>query len=80
MASNAARDVTWAVAAGLTSRVVRRATRSALHTDEGAPRLPVRARRSRGLGTVLLWAAGTGALLALADVMREGQKQAVKRA
>jgi hypothetical protein len=80
MASNLARDVMWAVAGGLTSKVVRRATHSAMHTDEGHPRLPGTVRRSSGLGTVLLWAAGTGALLALADVMREEQKQVRRRA
>jgi hypothetical protein len=74
-----AQSVAFAVAAGITSRIARRATRRAMHTQYGAPRLPVAARKTRGFGTALLWAAGTGAALALADVLREQQRETVRK-
>jgi hypothetical protein len=68
---NLARNVAWGVLGGTTTRVARSATRRALHTDHGTPRLPDTARRRRGLGSVLFWAAATGAVLAIADLLRE---------
>jgi hypothetical protein len=72
--ANIARGVMLGVAGGITTRVVRRATRNALHTERGLPRIPRGARRQTGFRTMLLWAAGAGAALALADVLKEQQQ------
>lgn len=74
-----ARNLMLAIAGGVTSNVVRRATRSMMHDRVGAPRLPRPVRNRTGLGTALLLAAGTGAFLALADVLKEQEKHAVRR-
>jgi hypothetical protein len=55
--------------------LARRATRRAMHDAEGDVRLPDVAQRST-LGTMLLVAAAAGALLALADILREQRKRA----
>jgi hypothetical protein len=49
-----------------------------MHTEHGAPRLPYRVRRRSGLGTAIVLAAGTGALMALADVLNEQGKDAAR--
>lgn len=72
------RKVMWGLAAATASKVARRGTRSAMHTDYGSVRLPRRVRAKNGLGTVLMFAVGTGVVLALADVLKE-QKQIVKQ-
>jgi hypothetical protein len=64
-------QMTAAVLGGATTMVARRVTRSALHDTFGEPRLPARMRHQRGLGTMLLWAAAAGIILALADVLME---------
>lgn len=79
MASNLGRSLMWAAAGGLTSGVVRRATRRAMHTEYGAPRLPPAARKRRGFGNAMMWAAGTGAMLALADVLKEQRKDTLRK-
>jgi hypothetical protein len=68
----------WAVAGGAASKMARKYTRSALHTDYGAPRLPRKARRQSGLGMMLGWAIATGAMMALADVLKEQGKDTVR--
>lgn len=75
-----ARNLMLAAAGGVTSKVVRRMTRRAMHDPYGDPRLPRPVRRRSGLGTALLLAAGTGAFLALADVLKEQEKHATHRA
>jgi len=75
-----ARNLMLAAAGGVTSKVVRRATRRMMHDPVGEPRLPRPVRRRSGLGTALLLAAGTGAFLALADVLKEQEKHATHRA
>ena len=80
MGSSIGKRMMWALAAGLTHKMMRRATRRAMHTRYGAPRLPVAARKTRGVGSGLMWAAGTGAMLALSDVLREQEKRTVHRA
>ena len=77
--SSLTRKVMWGVASGVTSKVVRNATRKAMHTSYGAPRLPNPVRRRSGLGTALLWAAGAGAFLALADVLKEQRQMMAER-
>jgi hypothetical protein len=47
-----------------------------LHRENGAPRLPRKARRQSGLGMMLGWAIATGAIMALADVLSEQGKDA----
>lgn len=71
------RTVMWGLAGATTSKMARVATRRAMHNSYGDPRLPQRARVRDGLGTALMWAAATGIVLALADVMKE-QRSIVK--
>jgi hypothetical protein len=59
------------------TKAARAGTRRALHTRYGSPRLPRQAKRRSGLSTAMMWAAGAGVVLALADVFKE-QKQIVK--
>lgn len=75
-----ARHVMMAVAGGITSKAVRRVTRRVMHDPVGTPRLPRPVRDRSGMGTALLLAAGTGAFLALADVLKEQEKYTVRRA
>jgi hypothetical protein len=77
--SRIARNIVYGVLGAATTRVARRATRKAVHTETGAPRLPQTARRRSGLGMTLAWAAGTGAALALADLLREQRKETTER-
>ena len=72
---NMARTVGWGLVGSATTMLVRNATRRAMHTDEGRPRLPRAARRRSGLGSILLLAALTGAMLAIADVLQEQRKR-----
>jgi hypothetical protein len=77
--SNIGRNVVYGVLGAATTRVARRATRKAMHTETGAPKLPVTARRRSGLGMALAWAAGAGAVLAIADVLQEQRKDTTQR-
>jgi hypothetical protein len=80
MASRIGRRLMWAVVGAVASKVTRRATRKAMHTPGGAPKLPRGVRRQRGLGTGLAWAIGTGAAMAIADVLSEQGKTAARAA
>ena len=71
------KKIMWGLAASTATKVARSGTRRALHTRYGSPRLPRQARARSGLRTGLMWAAGAGIVLALADVFRE-QKKIVK--
>jgi hypothetical protein len=68
----------WAVAGTAASKMARKYTRNALHTDYGAPRLPRKARRQSGLGMMLGWAIATGIFMALADMLKEQGKDTVR--
>lgn len=68
----------WGLFGSATTMLTRRATRNALHTEDGRPRLPRVARHNTGLVTVLVLAAAAGVLFALADVLREQQKHAAR--
>ena len=68
------RTVGWGLVGSATTIFVRNATRRAMHTDEGRPRLPRAARRHNGAG-ILLVAALAGATLAIADVLQEQRKR-----
>lgn len=70
----------WAVAGAAVTKLSRAATRKAMHDPVGTPRLPRRARRSNGFGTMILFAAMAGALLALGDMLQEQRKRVVTRA
>jgi hypothetical protein len=78
MASSLGRKVMWAVLGGAAMKAARGVTRDALHTSYGAARLPRPVRRQRNLQTALLMAVGTGALLAIADVLQEQGKTAAR--
>ena len=69
-----ARKVMIGVASGVTSKMVRTATRKMMHTGSPTPRLPARVQRKTGFGTALMWAAGAGAFLAISDVLKEQRK------
>jgi hypothetical protein len=69
--ANLGRKVMWMVAASAASRMVRGATRGAMHDGMGRTRLPTTVRRRSGFGTGLAMAAGASALMALGDVLRE---------
>lgn len=64
----------WAIAGTAANKMARSYTRSALHRDDGAPRLPRKARRQDGIGMMLGWAVATGVILAIADVLTEQGK------
>ncbi len=68
----------WGLIGALTTKLARMATRRAMHYSNGAPRLPREARRSNGIGMLLLMAAGAGAMLALGDVLQERRKQVAR--
>ncbi|HET6230777.1 MAG TPA: hypothetical protein VFE05_11960 [Longimicrobiaceae bacterium] len=76
--ANIGKKLMWAVLGGVASKAARGMTRNALHTRGGAPRLPQPARRQRGMGTALAFALGTGAILAVADVLSEQGKTAAR--
>ena len=76
--ANLSRKILWALVGTAASKVVRSRTRKAMHTEYGAPRLPSPVRRRSGFGTALALAAGTGALMALADVLNEQGKDAAR--
>ena len=66
----------WAVAGTAASKMARNYTRGMMHRQDGAPRLPRKARRQSGLGMMLGWAIATGAIMAIADVLSEQGKDA----
>lgn len=68
----------WAVVGTAAATLTRRVTRRVLHKRNGALRLPRRVRSKTGLNTALAWAAGTGALLGVADVLSEQGKNAAR--
>ena len=68
----------WMVAGTAASKMARSYTRNVLHNERGAPRLPRKARRQSGIGMMLGWAIATGAIMALADVLKEQGKDSVR--
>lgn len=73
-----ARNLMWALVGSATTKAVRNMTRRAMHNRAGQPKLPRTVRRRNGMGTALTWAIGTGAVMALADVLSEQGKKAAK--
>jgi hypothetical protein len=67
----------WMVAGTAATKMARKYTRTALYNDRGAPRLPRKARRQSGVGMMLGWAIATGAIMALADVLKDQGKDTV---
>jgi hypothetical protein len=63
---------------GTTTMLARSATRRAMHGKSGAPRLPQAARRRQGMGTMLVWAAAAGVILALADILIEQRRESTR--
>lgn len=68
----------WGLIGAATTTLTRAATRKAMHGPSGAPRLPRAARRSDGLGMLLLLAAAAGAMLALGDILQEQRKHVAR--
>lgn len=58
--------------------LARRATRKAMHTEDGAPRLPRAARNNTGFAMFLALAAAAGIMLAVADVLQEQRQRAAR--
>jgi hypothetical protein len=74
------RQVTWGVMGGAATRAARSAASRRLHGPEGEPLLLLRPAPERsGLGTVLILAAITGVVLAIADALKEQRKLSSKR-
>jgi len=71
--------VGWGLVGAATTMLARRITRRALYNGH-RPRLPQAARRSRGVGGLLLMAAAAGALLAVADVLQDQRTRVAQRA
>lgn len=72
------RRLMWTVLGAAASKLARKRTRQVMHTASGAPRLPRRMREEGGLGTVLVLALVTGALMAFSDVLSEQRKNAAR--
>lgn len=72
------RKLLWTALGGFTMKTARNVTRNALHDRMGAARLPNRVRRQRNMESALLLAAGTGVVMALADVLQEQGKTAAR--
>lgn len=72
------RKMMWMVVGTATSRLVRGATRRALHNHAGRPKLPAKVRRSRDLGMAIALAAGASALMGFGDVLKEQGKDTAR--
>lgn len=68
----------WGLIGAAVTKLSRMATRKAMYRRSGAPRLPRAARRSNGFGTLLLFAAAAGAMLAIGDVLQEQRRQVAR--
>jgi hypothetical protein len=74
-----AQRIGWGLIGTGTTMLTRTAMRRALHDSGGAPRLPPAARRNHTFEMMVALAGVAGALLALADVLREQRKQVVQQ-
>ena len=72
-----ARSAGLGLLASSATMLTRRTTRGAMHRRSGEPRLP-NAAKDTGVVTILLLAVGAGALLAIADVLKEQRKEAAR--
>lgn len=70
-----ARKITWGLAGFAATKFLRSRTRKALHQKDGATRLPAAAKRRRGFGSAMMWAAGAGTLLGVADTLQDRRKE-----
>lgn len=69
-----ARTVGLGIIGTAVTMLARNATRRAMHDESGVPKLPRAARRANSVTMLLVVAAASGALLALADVMQEQRR------
>jgi len=65
----------WGFVGWATTMLVRKATRRAMYTRSGTPRLPQAARRKNGITPIFLVAAAAGAALAIADVLEDERRR-----
>lgn len=65
----------WGLIGSATTMMTRRATRKAMHRDDGAPRLPRAARHNTGFVMFLALAAAAGVVFAIADILQEQRKR-----
>jgi hypothetical protein len=68
----------WGIVGSATTMLTRRATRKAMHTKDGSPRLPHTARRTNGFAMFLVLAAAAGVMFALADVLQEQRRRTAR--
>lgn len=78
MAGKLGGKLMWMVAGTAASKMARSWTRGMLVREDGAPRLPRKARRETGIGMMLGWAVLTGALMAFTDVFSQQGKSAAQ--
>ena len=69
-----ARTIGLGMVGSAVTMLARNATRRAMHDETGAPKLPRAARRSDSVTMLLIVAAASGALLALAEVLQEQRR------
>jgi len=69
-----ARTIGLGMVGAAVTMLARSATRRAMHDENGAPKLPRAARRSDSVTMLLIVAAASGALLALAEVLQEQRR------
>jgi hypothetical protein len=73
-----ARTVGLGLVASAATMAARTATRRAMTTRTGEPRLPRAAVANTGFAAILVLAVGAGVMLALADVLKEQRKHATR--
>jgi hypothetical protein len=71
---SSARTVGLGMVGAAVTMLARKATRRAMHDESGVPKLPRAARRGNSVTMLLIVAAASGALLALAEVLREQRR------
>jgi hypothetical protein len=59
--------------------LARKVTRRVMHDERGVPKLPRATRRSNSMTMVLIVAAASGVLLALAEILQEQRRHLEER-
>ena len=67
----------WGLCGVATTMAARKIASSALHDENGEPKLSKATRRNSSVGLMFMLAAASGVLLAFGDVLKEHRKQIV---
>ena len=67
------------MAGAAVTMLARKMTRRMMHDERGEPKLPRAARRSNSVTMVLMVAAASGVLLALAEILQEERRHLEER-